>query len=42
MILSETGKPNGLANPCGTAENQRTTQLTFMWPWPGIEPGSPW
>ena len=21
-------KPNGLENPCGTAENQRTTQLT--------------
>ena len=25
----EGGKPDGLENPCGTAENQRTTQLTY-------------
>jgi hypothetical protein len=25
----EGGKPDGLENPCGTAENQRTTQITY-------------
>ena len=39
LTFPEGGKPDSLENPCGTAENQRTTQLT--WPWPGIEPGSP-
>ena len=27
--FSEGGKPDGLENPCGTAENKRTTQLTY-------------
>ena len=29
LIFPEGGKPDGLENPCGTAENQRTTQLTY-------------
>ena len=35
LIFPEGGKPDSLENPRGTAENQRTTQLT--WPWQGIE-----
>ena len=38
-FFPEGGKPDGLENPSGTAENQGTTQLT-LWPRPGIEPGS--
>ena len=29
LNFPEGGKPNGLENPCGTAENQRTTQLIY-------------
>ena len=29
LIFPEGGKPDGLENPYGTAENQRTTQLTY-------------
>ena len=29
LIFPEGGKPDGLENPRGTAENQRTTQLTY-------------
>ena len=29
LIFPEGGKPDGLENPCGTVENQRTTQLTY-------------
>ena len=29
LIFPEGGKPDGLENPSGTAENQRTTQLTY-------------
>ena len=29
IFLPEGGKPDGMENPCGTAENQRTTQLTY-------------
>ena len=29
LIFPEGGKPDVLENPCGTAENQRTTQLTY-------------
>ena len=34
LIIPEGGKPDGLDNPRGTAENQRTTQLTYS---PGRE-----
>ena len=29
LIFPKGGKPDGLENPRGTAENQRTTQLTY-------------
>ena len=29
LIFSEGGKPDGLENPRGTAESQRTTKLTY-------------
>ena len=29
LIFPEGGKPDVLENLCGTAENQRTTQLTY-------------